>query len=113
MRKIILGLFLTVVISGFSSANNVAEKLIEIPDSISDNKETIQNVSEFDVSFFSCAYKYITRSYNCDGTYNTIAGPTLTNEPCGDNEEGSIVFVITRVDGCPQGGPIDPDDSIY
>lgn len=51
----------------------------------------------------NCTTKYFTRSYNCDGSYNTIPGATINQECVATQQVGEFTMVITRTDGCPLG----------
>ena len=102
MKKLLLGLCFTVGVSGLAFANDLSinseENYLKLKQS------EICNIDEYSIiDVLDCYYAYYTRSYNCDGSFNTIPageGPGA----CGSNADGSVVFVITRVDGCPTGG---------
>lgn len=100
MKKLILGLFLTVGTTASVFANTIAT-YEEIENEQSEMSLLLINNEE--LLYADCTYRYETRWYDCKGRFTTIVNPSFT-APCNNgNSEGTIIVVISRVDGCPQG----------
>ncbi len=91
MKKLLFWLLLTVGVSGFSFGNTIIE--------IEDFKE-----NSIDKTLFAdCIFSFVTRSYNCDGSFNTITNPSFTGPCPSGTSGGTIIRTVSTVDGCPQG----------
>jgi len=104
LKKLILGLFLTVG----TTASVLANTISAYEDSENYHSEmSLLSIDNNVEMFADCTYRYETRWYNCTGGFKTIVNPSFT-APCNNgNTEGTIIVVISRVDGCPQGSPSD------
>lgn len=101
MKKIILGLFLTIGATSFALANNI--------ENVVDKTENVQG-KNFQTSkeeaFFGCRIRYVTRNYNCDRTYTEVTTYIEENGSCGSYPNGTQLISIHRTDGCPTGGKL-------
>ena len=104
MKKIILGLFLTVGFTAFVSANTISDNYPNMESGIT-SKTDDNNISTDDDEILrkkECWAVEVTRVYDCIGNFKSIKSEGYEVD-CGVNETGSIIFNVGYVDGCPQG----------
>lgn len=95
MKKLVLGLLLTVGISGVSFANDVNKKdiyQIVIEDEIlNENKNEIEN----DIFILSCTHAHYMNITDCSGETHSLYLGSYEGG-CGGNEDGSIIMHVSR-----------------
>lgn len=109
MKKLILGLCLTVGVSGMSSAFSAVEN------SFNSKKEDILKTNDNYVTldlnfnsqeiFLSCYHGYITVVTGCDGMKSQVNLGGHSSS-CGEGEEeGTMTIHVTKINGC-KAGPL-------
>jgi hypothetical protein len=96
MKKLVLGLLLTVGISGVSFANDYKGNKGNNENKITESKELLNNKEGFnkkDEDVLSCYHEYKTRIKQCDGTYDVMNFGGNEGD-CGDNENGSLIIHV-------------------
>lgn len=106
MKKIILGLFLTVGVSGFALAGNVNIPTTTTTTDTTITSDSIAEVTDTDcvnsdLLKLNCATSYFVKSKNCDGTVDLIASGYYSHDCGAGQPEGELTISITWTTGEP------------
>jgi hypothetical protein len=98
MKKIILGLFLTVGISGMALAGNESNNVESVKNNLKEKSEVIKAIDKVDFEKpFDCWYGTTTNYFNADGTLSASISIGFAASCLPGDEDGTISIRVKKV----------------